>query len=301
MSLDCPACGHRELEIVLNAPVDHEYFVERAQPAIVMRCCACLSFFQNPWPSAEETATFYGSDYQNYTTTSAPFVSDLHRYYTQNTAKKFLTQYGSGSEILDFGCGHGAFLRSLADAGAKNLAGFEFDADEVDAKAQIPIRNDLQAFMRDGRQFDVIVMNHVIEHIATLDDTMCELAQLLKPDGVIVGETPNAQHYTSKIFGQYWGPMHFPYHLLVFSPSSLKSASVKWGLELDEVSSSIMPTGWSGSFENLYKKIFSKKIKGRTKVYALILGLSAPMAICDYLNPKSVSSIMKFRLSRALL
>jgi SAM-dependent methyltransferase len=300
MSARCPACRSEVASVFVADPLDLEYFNARSAPAAVMRCDDCGSLFQHPWPSAAEVQQFYGPDYQNYTATAVPLLSGVDRLYQRRQGAAFLKRYGRDVAVLDFGCGQAGFLRSLAELGCTGLAGFDFVLyDELRNTPSTRFYDDLDAILASDQRFDVIRMRHVIEHLTDLDTTMDKLRRLLRPRGRILGETPNAAHYTSRLMGRYWGCLHFPYHTLIFSVRGLERSANRWGLRLSETSGALLPTGWAMSFENVLKAWTRSRTRGRTAIYTLLMAGSMPFAVADRVVQPAATANFDFVLTPA--
>ena len=282
MPTPCPACQATRATLFVAQPRDLEYFNGRRVPTVVLRCEECRSLFQDPWPGADEVQAFYGPDYQNYTATAVPLLARVDALYQRRQGAAFLARYGREASVLDFGCGQGGFLRALAQLGCTRLAGFDFALyPELRDTPSTTFFDDIDAIRRAERRFDVIRMRHVMEHLTDLDDTMRKLRHLLRPGGRIIGETPNAAHYTARFMGRYWGPLHFPYHTVVFSIAGLRTAAVRWDLGLTRTAGLLLPTGWAMSMENMLKAWTRSRARGRTPIYALLMAASMPVACLD--------------------
>jgi SAM-dependent methyltransferase len=295
----CPACHASQSRMFVEEPKDREYFVTRGVPASVLRCDGCEGLFQSPWPTARETASFYKENYQMYRGSRIPLLSLIYDWQQKRTSRSFIAQYGADVSVLDFGCGQGAFLLGLERMGCRNLAGFDFSPRvESAAPTQAQFFHSLEAIRNSGRRFGIIRMNHVIEHLADLDETMSLLASLLEEGGRIIGQTPNAAHYTSRWMGQFWGPLHYPYHTVLFSPAGLRAASGRWGLEVAGTAPSPMPTGWAMSAENWIKSLFRSRREGRLAIYSGLMAASVPMVLWDCFGPARESAVFDFVLTR---
>ncbi len=266
----------------IAAPADREYLARRGVAAVIRRCAVCASLYQDPWPDAAEVQAFYGPDYQNYGASRVPLLAQLDASYQRRTATDFLHQHGQDAAVLDFGCGQGGFLRALAARGATRLAGFDFALyPELATISGARFFDSIEAIGASGLRFDVIRMRHVIEHLTDPDGTMTALAALLNPGGRIVGQTPNGAHYTARLMRGYWGPLHFPYHTVLFSPQGLDAAAPRWGLQLARTAGSLLPTGWAMSAENMLKAITGSRKRGRTAVYTVLMAATLPLAVID--------------------
>ncbi len=295
----CPACRCPEATLFVAAPVDREYYARRAVSAEILRCDACRSLYQEPWPTAAEVQGFYGADYQNYTTTAVPLLAGVNAFYQRQLSAAFLREFGANPAVLDFGCGQGGFLRELAAAGCRRLAGFDFVLyPELGTITGARFFDDLDEIHRSGLRFDVIRLRHVIEHLTDVDATLGKLTALLTPTGRIIGQTPNAAHYTARLMGSYWGPLHFPYHTVLFSPEGLRRTAARSGLVLRKTTGSVLPTGWAMSGENFLKQVTGSRRRGRTAVYTLLMAASLPLAVLDRLLAPAATANFDFELSR---
>jgi hypothetical protein len=120
---------------------------------------------------------------------------------------------------------------------------------------------------------------------------MHTLAGLLRPGGRIVGQTPNGAHYTARLMGGYWGPLHYPYHTLLFSPRGLALAARRWALRLEATSGALLPTGWAMSWENLAKQALRSRGRGRSPAYAVLMACGLPFALLDkLLSPRATAN-----------
>jgi SAM-dependent methyltransferase len=70
-------------------------------------------------------------------------------------------------------------------------------------------------------RFDVVSMNHVLEHVVS-PRTMLERARtLLRPGGHLVGQLPTVSSWECRLFGRTWGGYHYPRHLQIPSRQGL--------------------------------------------------------------------------------
>jgi 2-polyprenyl-3-methyl-5-hydroxy-6-metoxy-1,4-benzoquinol methylase len=299
VSNNCPVCKSPNNIAVVQYPIDCEYGIVRTQAAIINKCADCSCYYQSPMPTVEELASFYHSDYQNYVTTRNPGLAKINKLYQELLARGFEKTYGRNVSILDFGCGQGAFLKCLSKGGFEKLVGFDFvEYDETDDMKGVRFIWSLSELQQLRGKLDVIRMNHVIEHLVGHDELMPLLTSLLKPGGVVIGETPNPAHYTARLWGRFWGPLHFPYHTVLFSPHSLRKACPSWGLYFESSTGTIVPTGWALSFENLAKMRSGLTHRGRTKLYVLYMLIFSPLALLDKIVSWRMTANFKFLLRK---
>lgn len=284
MNFKCKACLSNSNEIFIKHPKDREYFSKRLKPAKIIRCLNCQSYNQYPWPKTEELNKLYSDDYQNYVSSKIPFLSFLVKQYTKYSAKLFIKTYGKGKIILDFGCGQGVFLKSLLDEGVEDLYGFDFvEYEENKDFRDINFYYSLDDIKLLTKKFDIIRLNHVIEHFCDLDFTIKILLTLLKDDGLIIGQTPNANHYTSKLWRDFWGNLHYPYHTIIFSKKGLSVLFERHESKLIKTVGTNLTNGWALSIENFIKEKLRLKVRGRTFFYIFLILISFPISTLDHL------------------
>lgn len=294
--MPCPACGSARSSVFSNAPEDIEYFIVRARPAVVRRCSDCRSLFQDPWPSEDETSTFYGPHYNFYAESKVPFLSRLHYAQNRLEAERLIERYGPNARYLDFGCGHCSLLNALRAAGAKNVAGYDFSPDRPAPLALgIPYFGTEVELAAAGQTFDVIRLNHVIEHLTDYARTLTLLRTLLAKGGSLIGQTPNGGHYTSSLLGRRWGNLHYPYHTLILSHTGMRALAERTGFSVDSIEKTMMPTGVAMGVENVIKAATGWKVMGRTPIYTLLIAAGTPIAIHDRLAPWAQTNIINFR------
>ncbi len=145
--------------------------------------------------------------------------------------------------LLDVGCGKGDLLVRFLQKGW-NVEGQEVDAEAVTcarAKHNLNIhQGELENQRFPAESFDVITMNHVIEHVYDPLSLLHECLRILKPGGRIVLATPNIIPCLGyKKFGKYWAHLDPPRHLYLFTKENLKHCVTKAGFR--SVNSFIVP------------------------------------------------------------
>jgi GT2 family glycosyltransferase/SAM-dependent methyltransferase len=131
-------------------------------------------------------------------------------------------------DLLEVGCGAGTRLANFAALGWR-VTGQDVDAAAL-AEAQrtsgVEIHaGPLEDLARQGRRFDAIVMNHVIEHVVDPVRFLRTCLQMLRPGGTLICVTPNASSWGHRAFGVDWMALDPPRHLTLFTLSSLQTAA----------------------------------------------------------------------------
>ena len=69
--------------------------------------------------------------------------------------------------------------------------------------------------------FDCVTLWHVLEHVPDPVALLREIRRVMKPDGVVYVEVPNAGGWSAGVFGRHWLGLDVPKHLVHFTPVSL--------------------------------------------------------------------------------
>lgn len=136
-----------------------------------------------------------------------------------------------GGKLLDVGCGDGTFLR-LARTCGWDVTGVDPDPVAVTNAAKHGIKvfeGSVESFVGKKELFDVITLNHVIEHLHDPVDALKICYDLLKPGGLLWLETPNIDALGHVRFRGNWRGMEAPRHLVLFNRRSLVQSLVNVG------------------------------------------------------------------------
>lgn len=105
------------------------------------------------------------------------------------------------TKILDLGCGHGAFVQVLHEAGYADVTGVDRSAEQVEAARRLGIdgiqRGELLETLRTFRNdsFDVVIAFDVLEHF-TKDELLTvveEIHRVLRKGGRLIIHAPNGE------------------------------------------------------------------------------------------------------------
>jgi SAM-dependent methyltransferase len=253
----CPACSGSEIRENLRIK---DYSVS-GETFSVWHCMECGLKFTQDAPDSASIGKYYASeDYVSHTETKKGIVNRLYHAVRTHTLKqkRKLVATGIRSEIpsiLDYGCGTGAFLQVMKEAGWK-ISGLEPDplarknAETLHGiKPEEPAR---LAGFRDA-SFDVITLWHVLEHVHDLHETLEHLRRVLKPDGVMYIAVPNHKSFDALHYGGSWAAWDLPRHLYHFSPASMRALMSGKGLTVTNT----LPM-W---FDAFYVSLLSEKYR----------------------------------------
>jgi methionine biosynthesis protein MetW len=155
----------------------------------------------------------------------------LYRVYraTEELNKQVILKNLNGvhaENLLDCGCGDGAFTLRLANAvTAKVVAGVEVDgprAEVARSNGIIVVNEDLNSGLPyDDNTFDVVHANQVIEHVVDTDRLLKEMRRVVRPRGRVVVSTNNMaawHNVLSLVLGFQPPPQHVSGEIIVGNP-----------------------------------------------------------------------------------
>jgi SAM-dependent methyltransferase len=224
----CPTCGGRRAKVVLEDPVDYEYAVVPSRAYRFLLCDECDSEFLDPRPTEAELLTFYPSGYHAYNDDHGAVAHVLVALRARVRGRAYRSLLGSPTgRVFDVGAGDcrhfielGRVAAGLAFAGVEINPEMAARARErgYDVETGTLERIDLR---RHQGRYDIVSMNHVLEHVHDPAEVLGRAFALLRPGGHVVGQLPTASSWEHSVFGGCWAGYHFPRHLQVFSRRGL--------------------------------------------------------------------------------
>jgi hypothetical protein len=128
-------------------------------------------------------------------------------------------------------------------------------------------------------------MGHVIEHVLDPLRSLERARELLRPGGVLFGETPNAACWDFLLFGRYWGALHVPRHITFFNYRNLTRMLLRAGFQNVKIEPRLRTVGWSAGVQNFLADRARLAVPdcGRVSWYPLLIGLCLPLTILQAL------------------
>ena len=170
----------------------------------------------------------------------------------------FLNNEVSPGRILDVGCGLGWLLSSLDDGWEKH--GIEISRFASKHASQFgQVYNGILEDYTGVKDFDVVVMNHVIEHLPDPINSLRIVYDLLKPGGSFVIGTPDFDSGAARRYGSNFRLLHDPTHISLFSCDSMHRCLRDLGFKIKHVEYPFFETPWF-SETNILKIMDTKNI-----------------------------------------
>src|SRR5665647_197479 len=267
----CPNCGEKNISFVFSVK-DYTVSGERFE---IWECKNCTQRFTQNIPGKEEIGKYYQSEnYISHSDTSKGLINYIYHKVRKRTLvqKRKLIENATGKKtgnILDVGCGTGAFLHAMVNA-KWNITGLEPDSKAREKALELyglQLEQIEKFYSLPVQTFDAITMWHVLEHVHDLHDYINQLNKLLKPGGKLFIAVPNYTSYDAAIYKEFWAAYDVPRHLYHFSPESMKKLLNTHGMKIE-----MMKPMW---YDSVYVSMLSEQYKtGRPHpVKALISGL----------------------------
>jgi SAM-dependent methyltransferase len=234
----CPACGCEEHAVLFEGTDRFYRTTDKRFQIVECRRCRLIHLFPQPAPA--ELADYYPPGY--WFDASAEIADRLGQIYRRfvlrdhlRFARRAIAASGKAGVVLDVGCGGGLFLSMLAEGGAR-VVGLDLSLDAAKiawrrhAVPTVCARLSHTPFASES--CGTITMFHVLEHLYDPHACVEEAHRLLRPDGRLVVQVPNAASWQFLLLGSSWRGVEIPRHLLLFRPSDLEVLLDRCGFEL---------------------------------------------------------------------
>lgn len=140
-------------------------------------------------------------------------------------------------KLLDIGSGSGQFLYEMKGFGMKEY-GIEpgnFDKESAKKYGLNIKKTDLIKEKYPNEYFDIITINHVLEHVSNPTKIIREIHKILKENGWLIIGVPNYRSLAYLLFRKNWYQLDIPRHLYDFSDKTLVRKLEKEGFRVDKI------------------------------------------------------------------
>lgn len=224
MSARCPLCGAPGTLRLYEAG-DPRF--DRPERFKVQWCATCRNASTLPRPLAHDLPEHYPESYD-------PYRPDLSERVGSAVHRALLTvgmRFGPGwtddlalGSLLDVGCGNGAYMAAMARRGFA-VTGIDMSprACELVARRGLPVlQGDFLEVDLPPESFDVVTMNHFLEHSLDPRASLRKAHAILRRGGTLVVGVPNFDSWARRRFGASWSDLDLPRHVTHFTPRGLR-------------------------------------------------------------------------------
>jgi SAM-dependent methyltransferase len=204
----CGAAEYRELLKTADRSSGQSYSIAQCR-----RCGLARTL---PPPDTEQYEAGYAP-----TTRDAQFTGKLQDDWSPGVAR-FVRGHSQGTSFLDVGCSVGNLVVEASRLGF-DAEGIDVDpvATEEARRAGRPVRT--APVDEVTGPYDVVVANHVLEHIGDLPAFLAQVARVLAPDGRFFVFSPNRKGLIARLRRGRWMGWVPREHVWHFTPETLAS------------------------------------------------------------------------------
>ncbi len=250
----CKICGSRKYD---------SYLKFKGKDREIVICKDCKTFRSSP---------YFVMDYRKQELYCEHYLKNEE--FFRGFAKALLnvvTKHKQRGRFLDIGCSVGFMLEEAQKLGF-NSEGIELNEEAVriaKSKGFKVIKSTLEDAKYEENIFDVIMLNHVLEHILEPNEFMQNIKQLLKKDGILVIGVPNHDALMTRLYRESWYGWGIPEHIWHFNRKTLSYLLSRNNINILEL------------IQNGMHYLFSKSLRKNTR--AVIAGIGSFIRMGDQL------------------
>jgi 2-polyprenyl-3-methyl-5-hydroxy-6-metoxy-1,4-benzoquinol methylase len=184
-----------------------------------------------------------------YTAPSSFWVRLFESLNNRRTWRRLCSYFSKpeGKQLLEIGVGSGSFLRMMRHTGFQ-VTGCDLSETvcrHVEHTLGISMYNGSISAIPQDALFDLIVMNHVLEHVTDPVGFLQAVSKKLRAGGILHLAVPNIEAWEAGLKG--W-VSYQPYHMLYFSSQTLQHTVEKAGMNLSRQFTHESFSGWFLAF-----------------------------------------------------
>lgn len=203
--MQCPICGS---VIMDHTPARHlpNFF----------RCPHCGGYYHRETEAPVYLETYFAESEKSKGLSA--LIGQALRIFLWMRKRKILSLIPKDGTVLDYGCGNGKLVAYLRARGV-NVEGYDPSPSAV-ALAQkqgLPVFGTIP-----GKQYDLIMFWHSLEHTDTPLDDLRRVSRHLAPNGKLLLAVPNGDSLEAHLFHKTWFCYDWPFHRVHFTPASIR-------------------------------------------------------------------------------
>lgn len=203
----------------------------------IARCTRCGCGQTLPRPTSNELGTFYSRGYKYDAHT---LIAPEKRWRARQVLDLALER--GARHVLDIGCMYGYLLDEARARAARVVTGIELSegpAKVARAKGHDVFCGTVESFVSERGpevvgKYDLVVAQHVLEHISDLASFLDSAHRLLAPGGRLCLCVPNYEARGRRLFSEAWAWYQVPVHLHHFGPLALERLVTRHGFRVED-------------------------------------------------------------------
>jgi glycosyltransferase involved in cell wall biosynthesis/2-polyprenyl-3-methyl-5-hydroxy-6-metoxy-1,4-benzoquinol methylase len=261
----------------------------------LVQCDECaLVFDRHVWRKGadlESEAEWFDGEYAG---PSSPWVKIFEKFNNQRTYRRIAPFLRNGARLLEVGVGTGSFLE-YAKTRRVNVTGCDLSravCEDVARRLHVPMLNCSVDGLPGDTKYDVVVMNHVLEHVGAPTALLEGLRSRMKEGGLVHIAAPNVACWEARLSG--WGSYE-PYHSIYFSPDTIRKTLERSGFAVLEVSTHETFSAW---FLTALRTLLRTRMRRAERRHAARRWRSASWAEHAYRISMVLAGVVSFPLRR---
>jgi SAM-dependent methyltransferase len=269
---------------------------------LIVECRKCRLIRLYPQPAPLELRDYYPPDY--WFVPEAGAADKLEQWYRRFVLRdhlRFVERALRESEeqgiVLDVGCGGGLFLQMLAERGCPKVIGLDFSLDAANVawrRGGVPaICGTLSRPPLPNGSCAAVTMFHVLEHLYDPASYLDAAHQLLRPDGRLILQVPNAACWQFLLLGEHWNGIDVPRHLIDYRLSDVETLLGHCGFEVLRVKHFSLRDNPAGMATSLAPGLdpMARRLRHTTEtargrmlrdfLYLALVGISLPFTLVE--------------------
>lgn len=253
--MSCPICKNNGKKILYrlcdNMKIMGPAFPQT--PAYVAKCDTCGLLYMDTEATQQDFLSYYkyGAVAPKY---NVMFGKEATADYYCHLEELISPYIGKKSRVLDIAGAWGEFAEFMLALGYEDITVLDpneqciANAGEIGAKTVLTDSTDMDCLA--DKSFDMVILNHSLEHVLDVESTMKHISRVLADDGFLFIEIPDVEGYADEDAA----PFNFlTYeHVLHMSMHDLENLAGKFGYEIVD------------------KDHYYKKISNYPSVYAVL-------------------------------
>lgn len=236
--MNCQICGSNEKKVLAklcsNMDIMGPFF--KGKESYIASCKTCGHVYVDMDAGQKAFTDYYNSNYSKSLSYYEVFGREEAEVYYENIEKRIHRYIGKTAKILEIGGGIGELASYLMGRGYTDITVMEPSercirlCEEAHVKTILSDGFDVPAKL--GCKYDFIIINHTLEHILRFDLTLNSARKMLKENGFLYVEVPDAAYYAKSDFVPYW---YFTYeHIFHMTLRSFEQIAAAFDFEIQE-------------------------------------------------------------------
>jgi 2-polyprenyl-3-methyl-5-hydroxy-6-metoxy-1,4-benzoquinol methylase len=223
------------------------------------RCRQCGVTYLRNRPTEAALPVIYPESYYRYAEFLGP-VTHFLRSLVQRQRVALLRKLVAGpATVMEVGCGEGQLIRAIRERVPRSWRVVGVDINETACRALAAFGIEMHCSLVEHLDWpvhtvDVLILNQVIEHVASPRQVVRRAAELLRPGGLLWIETPSTGAWDQRIAGaDEWGGWHCPRHWVLYDKPSLAALFESEGFSVVRSEYLLSPFIWAHTVQNMLR------------------------------------------------